>query len=187
MEDPEEEDGDADAEGMVAMLRQGLKTSGGGGPMAGKAGNPFADKFKEMMAGKSGAYVPPTVARTGAAALDPEAACKVKVSDFEESVGDDELRALLEGFGFSVRFAKVFRDRRTNRSRRFGMVMLYSPHEVPRAIEAVDGFVWGYCKLHAEKAKPRQPRKDGGAPTGKVFRSGYGKELPQNVAGGGGR
>jgi len=121
--------------------------------------------------------------------MDPTEACKIKVSDFSADVGDDELKALLIGFGFSVRNAHVKRDRRTNKSRRFGIVTLFSPHEVPRAIEAVDGYVWGYCKLHVEKSRPRVPRDGGGgAPTGRVFRSGYGKALPQNTpAAGGGK
>jgi len=78
----------------------------------------------------------------------------IYVGNLPYSVRDDELRATFEEYG-TVQAAEVIIDRRRNRSRGYGFVVMNDDDEARAAIQALDGWKLHGRSLRVDESRPK--------------------------------
>lgn len=83
----------------------------------------------------------------------------IYVGNLPYSVRDDELRKTFEAYG-TVQTAEVIIDRRRNRSRGYGFVVMTDDQEAQAAIEALDGSDMHGRSLRVDESRPKGDEGD---------------------------
>ena len=96
---------------------------------------------------------------------------RLYVGNLPFSADEDQVRALFEQEGRSVREVTLITDRDTGRPRGFGFVEMNSQDDADAAIRALNGQDFGGRPLTVNEARERRPRGGGGGGGG---RGGYG-------------
>ena len=94
---------------------------------------------------------------------------RLYVGNLPFSADEDQIRALFEQEGRSVREVTLITDRDTGRPRGFGFVEMNSQDDADAAIRALNGQDFGGRPLTVNEARERRPRGGGGG-----GRGGYG-------------
>ena len=85
----------------------------------------------------------------------------IYVGNLPYRVADEDLREMFEKYG-EVRFARVIKERETNRSKGFGFVEMDNAEQANAAIAAYNEFELNGRKLVVNQAREREDRPRGG-------------------------
>lgn len=87
---------------------------------------------------------------------------RLYVGNLPFSADEDQIRALFEQDGRSVKDVTLITDRDTGRPRGFGFVEMNSQEDADGAIRALNGQDFGGRPLTVNEARERKPRGGGG-------------------------
>ncbi|MGF1494067.1 MAG: RNA recognition motif domain-containing protein [Microcoleaceae cyanobacterium] len=85
----------------------------------------------------------------------------IYVGNLSYQVTEDDLKSVFTEYG-SVKRVHLPTDRETGRPRGFAFVEMETDAEEEAAIEDLDGAEWMKRNIRVNKAKPREPRGNGG-------------------------
>ena len=85
---------------------------------------------------------------------------KVYIGNLEFSIGEDELRKVIEEKGLTAQSVKVITDKFSGKSKGFGFAEFETADQAQKAIDALDGQEVNGRALRVNKARKTRPRND---------------------------
>ncbi|MEQ8960077.1 MAG: RNA-binding protein [Coleofasciculus sp. C2-GNP5-27] len=96
----------------------------------------------------------------------------IYIGNLSYDATEEDVSSIFAEYG-TVKRVQLPTDRETGRMRGFGFVEMESEAEESAAIDALDGAEWMGRDLKVNKAKPREPRGQGGGRRGGGNRDGF--------------